>query len=135
MIVVAGTLAAMALVAVAIVQVPAIEAANGHGSAGTILAGYESCERRGPCLWWGTFQPLAGAAVPHVIYNGTLPPNEGPGSSVPAIRQSGNVYPVHDTGAWISDLLWMVLVGAVVGLLLWISPLGLGRGDTAGAVV
>jgi hypothetical protein len=36
---------------------------------------------------------------------------------------------------WVSDLLLMVLVGGVVGFLLWISPLGLGEHETSGAIV
>jgi hypothetical protein len=75
--------------------------------------------------------------VQHVVYDGTLPADAGGGSSVPASEPGGShiVYPPHGSHAWVSDLLLMVLAGGVVGFLLWLSPLGLGSRETAGAIV
>ena len=137
MIVVAGVLAAMVVVGATVGLVPAIEAASGHGASGTFIAGNHSCTRRAGCAWWGTFRSPDGDTVAHVVYSGDLPAGAGPGMSFPAIQPSGSdyVYPPHGGHTWVTDLLWMVLIGAVVGLFLWITPLGLGRDDTAGAVV
>jgi hypothetical protein len=135
----AGAVAAMAVVAGALGLVPAIEAASGQGTAGTFIVGSEVCvNHRGGCGWSGTFQSPDGVTVQHVTYDGTLPANAGGGSNIPAIEPAGAshiVYPPHGSGAWIDDLVLMVLVGAVVGFLLWISPLGLGDHQAAGAIV
>jgi hypothetical protein len=90
------------------------------------------------CGWSGTFRSPGGVTVQHVTYDGTLPADAGGGSSIPAIEPAGTshiVYPPHGSRARIDDLVLMVLVGGVVGFLLWISPLGLGEHQTAGAVV
>jgi hypothetical protein len=136
-IVVAGALAAMAVVAAMVGLVSAIEAATGHGVTGTFVAGNQSCVRRAGCAWWGTFQSPDGNTVAHVVYRGDLPADAGPGMSFPAVQAGSDyVYPPHGGHAWITDVLWMVLIGGVVGLFLWITPLGLGRSDAAaGAVV
>lgn len=139
MIVGGGAIAAMAVVAAALGLVPAIEAASGQGTAGTFVVGSQVCvNHRGGCGWSGTFQSPDGVTVQHVTYDGTLPANAGGGSSIPAIEPAGAshiVYPPHGSGAWIDDLVLMVLVGGVVGFLLWISPLGLGDHQPAGAVI
>jgi hypothetical protein len=137
LIVAAGAIAAMAVVAAALGLVPAIEAASRQGTAGTFVPGNQPCltNRGGGCAWSGTFRSRDGATVQHVSYDGTLPAS---GSSVPAIYPGGSsdvVYPPHGSRAWVTDLLVMVLIGGIVGLLLWISPLGLGRSDQSGAVV
>jgi hypothetical protein len=135
-IVIAGVVAAMAVVAGAVGLVPAIEAATGHGEAGTFIVGNQKCLRRS-CPWSGAFRAADGNTVPHVTYSGDLPANAGPGTSLPAMRPDGSdfVYARQGNHTWITDLFWMVLVGGVVGLFLWITPLGLGRRETAGAVV
>jgi hypothetical protein len=142
LIITTGVLAAMAVVGAALGLVPAIEAANGQGTAGTFVVGNQQCIRpRGGCGWSGTFQSQDGVTVQHVTYDGTLPAGAGGGSSVPAIYPSGGshiVYPPHGSHAWVDDLVLMVLIGGGVGLFLWITPLGLGgRGgrDEVGAVV
>ncbi len=138
-IVLGGTLVAMALVAVFNGLVPAIEAANGHGTAGTFTAGSQPCiSRRVGCRWSGTFRSADGVTLRHVAYDGTLPAGDGGGSSVPAVFPGGAVHVVYPRGssrAWITDVLVMVLVGGIVGFLLWIMPLGLGKRETPGAVV
>jgi hypothetical protein len=134
-----GVIAAMAVVAAAVGLIPAIEASSGQGTAGTFVVGTQPCFRyRAGCAWSGTFQSPDGVTVQHVNYDGTLPAGAGGGSSVPAIYPAGGshiVYPPHDSHAWVFDLVLMVLVGGVVGLLLWISPLGLGEHETSGVVV
>jgi hypothetical protein len=137
MIVVAGALAAMVVVAAAVGLISAIEAASGHGVTGTFVAGNQSCVRRAGCAWWGTFRSPDGETFPHVVYSGDLPAGAGPGMSFPAVQPGGSnyVYPPHGGHTWVTDVLWTVLIGGVVGLFLWITPLGLGRNDTAGAVV
>jgi hypothetical protein len=135
-IVAAGAVAAMAVVAAAVGLVSAIEAADGHGTAGTFTVGSQLCLRR-QCPWVGSFRSLDGETQPHVVYSGNLPADAGPGTSLPVVEPGGSdfVYARHDSAAWVTDVFWMVLVGGVVGLLLWIMPLGLGGRDTAGAVV
>jgi hypothetical protein len=132
-IVAAGAIAAMAIVAGALGLIPAIQASSGQGTVGTFVVGNQPCmPRRGGCAWSGTFQSPGGALVEHVNYDGVLPAGAGGGIGVPAIYPPGGahvVYPPHGSHAWIADLLWMVLVGALVGFLIWISPLGSsGRG-------
>jgi hypothetical protein len=138
-IVAAGVIAAMAVVGGALGLVPAIQAASGQGTAGTFIVGYQPClSRKAGCPWSGTFRSPHGAAVQHVNYDGTLPTGAGDGSSIPAIYPGGGshvVYPPRGSDAWVFDLLLMALVGGVVGLLLWLSPLGLGEQRTSGAVV
>jgi hypothetical protein len=139
MIVATGTIAAMAVVATAVGLVSAIEASSGQGTAGTFIVGNQPClNHRVGCPWPGSFRSRDGGTVQHVEYYGTLPAGAGGGSSVPAIDPGGGshiVYPPRGSHAWVGDLLWMVLVGGIVGLLLWISPLGLGGRETSGAIV
>jgi hypothetical protein len=129
-IVAAGTIAAMAIVAGATGLIPALEAASGQGKAGTFVVGTQAClPHKGGCAWSGTFRSPGGALVQHVNYDGTLPAGAGGGSSIPAIYPGGAahvVYPPRGSHAWLSDLLEMVLAGAFVGFLLWLSPLGQG---------
>jgi hypothetical protein len=136
-IVATGTIAAMALVAAAVGLVSAIEAANREGVAGTFVPASQPCFGSRGCVWSGTFRSGDGGTVQHVTYDGTLPTGAGGGSSVPAIEPAGShiVYPPHGSHAWVSDLLLMVLAGGVVGLLLWIIPLGPGGREPGGAIV
>ena len=136
-IVAVGAVAAMAVVASAVGLVSAIEAASGQGAAGTFVVGSHQCFVSRGCAWSGMFLPRDGSAVQHVVYDGTLPPGTGGGSNVPAVESGGShiVYPPHGSHAWVSDLLLMVLVGGVVGFLLWLSPLGLGGRQPDGAIV
>jgi hypothetical protein len=137
LIVAAGIVAAMAVVAGTLGLVPAIQAASGQGVAGTFVVGQPCTFRRG-CEWTGTFQSPDGPSVQHVSYDGSLPFGAGDGSSIPAIYPGGSahvVYPPRGSHAWIYDLFLMLLVGAAVGALLWIFPIGLGRSEPHGAVV
>ena len=66
-IVAAGAIAAMAIVAAASGLIPAIEAAGGQGTAGTFVVGNQAClPRRGGCAWSGTFQSPGGGLIQHV---------------------------------------------------------------------
>jgi hypothetical protein len=137
-IVAAGAIAAMAVVAGAVGLVSAIEATSGQGAVGTFVVGKQPCFRyRRGCAWSGMFRSRDGSTVQHVAYDGTLPANAGGGSSIPAIEPGGShiVYPPHNSHAWVSDLLLMVLAGGTVGFLLWLSPVGLGGRETPGAIV
>jgi hypothetical protein len=127
----------MAVVAALVGLVSAIEASSGQGAAGTFVLGNRPCiSHRGGCAWSGTFRSRDGGTVRHVAYDGTLPADAAGGSSVPAIEPGGShiVYPPHGSHAWVSDLLLMVLIGSIVGSLLWILPVGLGERET-GAIV
>jgi hypothetical protein len=136
-IVAAGTSAAMAVVAAAGGLVTAIEAASGQGAAGTFVVGKPCLFARSGCVWSGTFRSPDGRTMQHVRYDGTLPAHAARGSSVPAIEPAGShvVYPPRSSHALITDVLLMLLVGGVVGFVLWISPLGLGGKSNRGAVV
>jgi hypothetical protein len=129
---VAGAVAAMAVIAASLGLISAIEAARGQGTIGTFVVGYSSCSRRTGCLWVGTFRSADGNTVPDVAYQGALPLSASPGSSFPAVEPGGSsrVYPPHSL-RWVTDLLATVLMGGVVGFVLWISPLGLRRRDSA----
>ena len=134
----AGTIAVMAVVGATLGFVPAIEASSGQGTPGTFIVGNQPCASRHACGWSGTFQSRDGDTVQHVTYDGTLPAGASRGSSFPAIAPSGFshiVYPPHGSGAWVDDLVLMVLIGGIVGLLLWLFPLGFGGRETAGTVV
>ncbi len=136
-VVVAGTLAAMAVVAVLVGLVSAIGAARGQGTAGTFVAESHSCSHRTGCVLVGTFRSQHGITVPGVIYAGYLPADVGPGMTFPAIQPAGSdyVYPPHGSTRWVSDLLITVLVGAAVGFLLLVIPIGLRRSHTSDAGV
>jgi hypothetical protein len=124
---VAGTVVAMAVIAVCVGLVPAIEAARGQGTTGTFFVRSETCVRRGGCMWQGTFRPADGDSVPAIANTDAVPPNAGPGTSFPVIQPAGSryVYPRHGSLRWLSDLLLMLVVGGAVGFVLLVSPLGL----------
>lgn len=138
-IVAAGTMAAIAVVAIAVGLPAAIGASSGQGTAGTFIAGSQVClNPKAGCPWPGMFRSRDGVTVQHVQYDGTLPADAAGGSRVPAIDPGGRshiVYPPRGSHAWVGDLVVIVLVGGGVGLLLWISPLGLGKPRASGAVV
>jgi hypothetical protein len=76
----------------------------------------------------GTFES-AGSQPIQVDYQGSLPAGADPGTSVPAIHPGGSsyVFAPHGSHARIPDLLLVVVIGAVVALVLWISPISLSR--------
>lgn len=125
----AGALAAMAIVAVAFALGPAITAARGEGTPGTFIVAGQQCLRRMGCSWVGTFESRGGEVTPGVSYDGTLPASTQPGDRIPAVFPGGQhaVFPPHGSHYWISAVLLMLVVGAAVGLLLWLSPLGDGK--------
>ena len=131
-IVLVGTLAAMAVVAVAFAIGPAISAARGDGTAGWFTNANQQCLRRSGCSWVGTFVSKSGhQVVPGVDYDGALPPGTSPGARVPAIYPGLHaVFPPHGSYYWIPAILLMLLVGGAVALFLWISPLGSGTART-----
>lgn len=127
-IVLAGALAAMAIIAMAFAIGPAISAARGDGAPGWFTNAYLQCMRRSGCSWVGTFVFKSGhQVVPGVAYDGSLPAGTTPAERIPAIYPGLHaVFPPHGSYYWIPAILLMVLVGGAVALLLWISPLGSG---------
>jgi len=107
---------------------PAIDAAHGGGTTGTFTLGNSVCTPKLGCRWVGTFES-AGSQPVQVDYQGSLPAGAGPGTSVSAIHPGGSsyVFAPHGSHAWIPDLLLVVVIGAVVALVLWISPISLSR--------
>lgn len=126
--VVAGAIAATLIVAVAFALGPAIDAARGDGTSGTFTVSSSVCTVKLGCRWVGTFDSRGGQPI-QVDYQGSLPGDAGPGTSVAAIHPAGSsdVFAPHGSRAWIEDLLLAVVIGAVVGLALWISPISLSR--------
>lgn len=113
-------LAVMAVVAAALGFVPAIEAANGNGTAGTFVATSYSCGRRIGCRWLGTFQ-AGGGVVQTVIYEGSLPTGTEPGSRIPArYPGDGQAYALHGSHTWALDLIPMLLISSVFAFLVWL---------------
>ena len=131
-IVLAGALAAMAIVAVAFAIGPAISAARGNGTPGWFTDAYQQCMRRLGCSWVGTFVSKSGhEVIPGVSYDGSLPAGTPPAARIPAIYPGLHaVFPPHGSYYWIPDILLMLLVGGAVAFLLWISPLGSGPART-----
>jgi hypothetical protein len=123
-----GGVIAMAVVGAAFALGPAIDAARGEGTSGTFTVSYQQCSRRVGCTWVGTFQSTGGEVVPDVAYDGSLPARALAGARVLAIYAGGSqVYARHSSHAWLFDLVLMVLIGTAVAVLLWISPIGLGK--------
>jgi hypothetical protein len=123
----AGAIAAMAVAAASVGLVSATEAARGQGTIGTFVLEFQSCSVRTGCTYVGIFRSPDGAIVPDVAYDATLPDGASPGDSFPALDPGGShrVYPPHGSLRWVSDLLFVMFAGGVVGFILWISPLGL----------
>ena len=126
--VVVGAVAAMVIVAVAFALLPAIDAARGEGTTGTFTVSSSVCSVKLGCRWVGTFES-AGSQPIQVDYQGSLPGDAGPGTSVPARHPGGSsdVFAPHGSRVWIGDFLLVVVIGAVVALALWISPISLSR--------
>jgi hypothetical protein len=129
-IVLGGAVAAMAIAAASFGLIPAIEAALAKGATGSYAVNDRVCTNgRGStvCQWLGTFQPRNGRATTGLAYGGNLPNGDGPGSVIRVRYPGGSyVYALHGSHTWVQDLLIALLVGAVVGFLLWLSPLGSG---------
>jgi hypothetical protein len=122
----AGAIVAMAITALSFGLIPAIEAAGGGGTIGTITISHQVCSAKTGCQWVGTFQARGGVSFNGLAYAGSLPPGDGPGSVIPARypRGSDQVYALHGSHTWVFDLLITLAIGAAVGAALWISPLG-----------
>jgi hypothetical protein len=128
-IVLAGTLAVMTIIAIAFAIGPAISAARGDGTPGWFTDAGLQCIRRLGCSWVGTFVSKSGhQVIPGVDYDGSLPASTLPGARTPAIYPGGlhAVFPPHGSYYWIPAILLMLLVGGAVAFFLWISPLGTG---------
>jgi hypothetical protein len=131
-IVVAGAVVAMAVVAVSFGLVPAIVAATGHGVRGSFIVGELNCVRRYGCTWVGTFRGANGVVVPDVAYEGILPPGTNPGQIIPSrYPGSGRAYALSGSHTWITALLLTIFAGAAVAAGLWVSPLGRRTRDPA----
>lgn len=135
-IVAAGTLAAMVIVGAAI-GLPAAIAASQQGAAGTFIVGNQPpcLNHKVGCLPAGTFRSRNGVTVQHVGYAGSLPNFAPPGTSIPAVDPglSNTAYPPHDSATWVHDVVLTVLIGAIVGLLLWLFPIGTGEREPRSA--
>jgi len=131
---VTGGIVALAIATLSFGLVPAIEAALGTGATGTFDVGQRVCSSRTGCQWVGTFQSSRGVVVSGLAYAGSLPPGDGPGSSVPARYPGGSdqVYALRGSHTWVIDLLGTLAISAAVGAALWISPLGAGSRDPKG---
>jgi hypothetical protein len=129
-----GAIVAMAIVAFAFGLWPAIDAASGGGTTGTFVLSTSVCTPKLGCRWVGNFES-AGSQPIQVDYQGALPAGAGPGTSVPAVHPGGSsyVFAPHGSHAWIPDLLLVLVIGAVVALVLWISPISLSRTGRSGA--
>jgi hypothetical protein len=122
---VAGAGAVMAVVATAFALGPAIDAARGEGAVGTLTVESQLCYRDA-CSWVGTFVSRGGQVTSGVAYQGRLPADTGPGSSVPAIYAGSHVaFAPHGSLVWLEDLLLVVLIGGAMAVALWISPIGM----------
>jgi hypothetical protein len=123
-----GAVAATVMAALYFGLVPAIEAAEGGGAAGSFIVSHQVCSSKTGCQWVGTFRSADGDVSAAVGYGGLLPEGDGPGSTV-AVRHPGGsdeVYALHGSHTWVPDLLITLVIGAATGAALWISPLGEG---------
>jgi hypothetical protein len=138
-VIVAGTIAAMAIVGAAIGLPAAIEASMGQGTAGTFIVGNQPpcLNRRVGCLPAGIFRSQAGVTVQHVAYAGSLPSFAPPGTGIPAVDpgMSNTAYPPHVSATWVHDVVLTVLIGGIVGVLLWLFPIGTGEREKSGTIV
>jgi hypothetical protein len=124
---VAGAVAVMAVIAVAFGLGPAIGAARGQGASGTFTVESRICSRG--CTWVGTFESKTGQVLSDAAYEGDLPPGARLGSSIPALYPGGadEVFAPHGSHMWLSDLVLIVVVGGVVAVAVWISPIPIFR--------
>jgi hypothetical protein len=130
-IVLGGAVAAMVIVGGALGLVPAIDASFGGGVTGSFTVIEDVCfhGRSVPatCNWVGTFKPRGGSVTGELDYGGIMPSADGPGSVIPARYPGGpDVYALHGTHTWVSDLIITLLISAAVGFLLWVIPFGTG---------
>jgi hypothetical protein len=113
-------IAVLAVTGVLVGFIPAIEAANGNGTAGTFVVTSYSCYRRTGCGWVGTFE-APGEVVPDVTYQGILPASTSPGSRVPAqYPGEGQVYALRGSHTWALDLIPMLLISTAAAFLVWL---------------
>jgi hypothetical protein len=121
-----GAIVATAIAALSFGLVPAIEAAQGGGATGSFVVSHQVCSSKTGCQWVGTFYSAGGDVIVGLAYGGLLPARDGPGSTV-AVRYPGGsdeVYALHGSHTWAFDLLITLVIGAIAGAALWISPLG-----------
>jgi hypothetical protein len=113
-------IAVLVITGVLVGFMPAIEAANGNGTAGTFVVSSYVCYRRTGCGWVGTFE-APGEAVPNVTYQGILPASTNPGSRIPArYPGEGQAYALRGSHTWALDLIPMLLISSVAALLVWL---------------
>jgi hypothetical protein len=127
-----SAVAVMAVTGAALGLIPAIRAAGGNGTVGTFIVSSQPClPHRGGCAYTGTFEARSGNVVSHVDYVGTLPAGSAAGSGIPA-RYAGyqQAYPLRGSRTWATDLVFMLLIGGVLGFLVWLLPVGLGQRRT-----
>jgi len=124
----AGGIVAAGIAALSFGLVPAVEAALGSGTTGSFIVSHQICSARTGCAWAGTFEARDGQTYGPLAYGGTLPAGDGPGSVIPARypRGSDQVFAARGSYTWIPDLLATIVIGAIAGAALWISPLGTG---------
>jgi hypothetical protein len=129
-IVVAGALVAMAVVAVTSGLIPVIAAASGHGTDGSFVFGYQRCSMVGGrgtiCMWVGSFQGRNGVTIKDVTYAGNLYA-AAPQQRIAARYFSGQAYPAQGSHTWLTGILLVIFVGAIVAAFLWLTPLGTRR--------
>jgi hypothetical protein len=130
-IVVAGALVVMAVVAATSGLIPAIATASGHGTNGAFVLGHQRCSmatgRASMCTWVGSFQGRNGVTIQNVTYAGNPPAIVTPGQRIPARYFAGLAYPRKGSHAWPTGILLVILVGAAVAAFLWLTPLGTRR--------
>jgi hypothetical protein len=129
LIAVLSSVAVMVLAGAGLGFVPAIEAATGNGIIGSFVVSSQPCLHvRGGCQYTGVFEARSGDTVHNVAYEGSLPPGAGQGARIPA-RYTGyqQAYPPDGSRSWVLDLVFMLVIGVVVGLFVWLTPVGLGR--------
>jgi hypothetical protein len=131
---VTGAIAALAITALSFGLVPAIDAARGVGMTGSFTVSNQVCSSKTGCQWVGTFQAGDRIVVSGLAYGGSLPPGDGPGSTIPARYPRGSdvVYALRGSHTWVPDLLITLAISAAVGTALWISPIGAGPRNPQG---
>ena len=130
-IVVAGALVVMAVVAATSGLIPAIATASGHGTIGSFVLGHQRCSlatgRTSMCTWVGSFQGRNGVTIQDVTYAGNPPAAVAPGQRIPARYFSGQAFPRSGSHGWPTGILLVIFVGAAVAAFLWLTPLGTRR--------
>lgn len=130
-IVVSGALVVMAVVAATSGLIPAIATASGHGTNGFFVLGHQRCSlvtgRSSMCTWVGSFQGRNGETIRDVTYAGKMPAFVAPEQRIAARYYSGQAYPRQGSHAWLTGIVLVIFVGAVVAAFLWLTPLGTRR--------